>query len=46
MMCAHEWKKVNDIWVCMRCGLTRTETGHIQYDKPIVNYKRRRKRKG
>ena len=49
-MCAHEWKKVNDTWICMRCGLTRLEDGFILYDKYILDYKpmgkRRKKRKG
>jgi hypothetical protein len=45
-MCAHEWRKVNDVWVCVRCGLTRISDGNILFDKPFVNYKSKRKRKG
>lgn len=47
-MCSHEWKKVNEIFVCMRCGLTRTPNGNLLFDKGIVNYKpkKRMKHKG
>lgn len=37
-MCNHTWKHVNDVWVCLRCGLTRTCDGKIIFDKKIVNY--------
>jgi hypothetical protein len=38
-MCSHNWKKVNDVSVCIRCGMTRTHDGKIMFDKKIVNYK-------
>ena len=41
-MCNHAWKKVNDVWVCVKCGLTRLESGHIFFDKQIISYKRKR----
>lgn len=38
-MCSHCWKKVNDIKVCINCGLTVTYDNKILFDKPIVDYK-------
>ena len=44
-VCAHTcWKKVNDVHVCPRCGLTKTHDGKIFFDKKIVNYKPKRKK--
>lgn len=43
-MCSHCWKKINDVWICVNCGLTRIESGHILFDKPFLNYKRKHKR--
>lgn len=40
-MCGHQWQKVNDVWVCMRCGLTRTYDGKIMFDRKIVNVRRK-----
>lgn len=44
-MCPHTWKKLNDVFVCLRCGMTRTNDGKIFFDRKIVNY-RPKKRKG
>ena len=46
-MCTHEWKKINDVQVCARCGLTRTYDGKVFFDKKVVNYtsKKRNKKK-
>ena len=44
-MCSHEWHKINDVQVCMRCGLTRTYDGKILFDRKIVNYKPKKKKK-
>lgn len=38
-MCSHEWKRVNEVLVCMRCGLTKMPNGKLMFDKKIVNYK-------
>ncbi len=40
-MCKHEMIKVNNVSVCLKCGLTRTPDGRILFDKKIVNYKRK-----
>ena len=42
-MCSHVWKKVNDVQVCVRCGLTRIADGRILFDRKIVNYKSKKK---
>lgn len=44
-MCKHDWQKINGVSVCMRCGLTRTPDGKILFDKKIVNYKAKRKKR-
>jgi hypothetical protein len=44
-MCNHIWQKVNDVFVCSRCGLTRTTSGKIIFDRKLPNYKKKRKRK-
>lgn len=43
-MCSHEWKKINDVWVCLRCGITRLPQG-IMFDREIVNYQSSKKAK-
>lgn len=43
-MCAHNWKRFNDVWVCMNCGLTRTLDGKMFFDKTIVNYKPKKRK--
>lgn len=35
MGCPHIWKKVNDVSVCVRCGLTRTYDGRILFDRRL-----------
>lgn len=45
MGCPHVWKKVNDIHVCVRCGLTKTFDGKILFDRKIVNYKSKKVKK-
>lgn len=32
-MCSHHWKKVNDAYVCIKCGITRTLDGKYIYEK-------------
>ena len=43
-MCAHTWKKINDVYVCVKCGLTKTFDGHIIFDRKIVNYNSKKRR--
>ena len=48
-MCSHIWKTVNDIKVCVRCGLTKTFDGRILFDRKIANFnpmKKKKKKKG
>ena len=42
-MCNHQWKKVGECHVCIRCGITRLPNGQIFFDKKIVNYKSKRR---
>ena len=49
MACSHSnTVKLNDVKVCLRCGLTLMPDGKVIFDKKICNYKpkRRKKRKG
>lgn len=43
-MCNHVWKKVEDVHVCLRCGLTRTPDGKYIFDKKITNYRPKKRR--
>lgn len=43
-MCAHNWKKYNDVWACIKCGLTRLPNGRIVFDKELINYKPERRK--
>jgi hypothetical protein len=44
-MCSHIWKKVNDVSVCVRCGLTKTFDGRILFDRKLSNYKPKKKKR-
>lgn len=44
-MCGHQWKRINDTWVCIRCGLTRTYDGRILFDRKLPNYKSKKRKK-
>ena len=44
-MCSHIWVKVNEVFVCARCGLTRTPDGRLLFDKKAVNYKQKKQKK-
>ncbi len=46
-MCGHNWKIVNDVSVCLRCGLTINRlTGEpICFDRKLVNRKDRRSKR-
>lgn len=45
MGCSHSWKKVNDVQVCIRCGLTRISDGKIIFDRRLPNYKSKKVKK-
>lgn len=34
-MCGHEWKKQNDLTVCIKCGLIRTYDGKVIFDRTL-----------
>lgn len=42
-MCAHNFKQVNDVKVCVLCGLTFPQDGRPFFDKKIVGYCQSRK---
>lgn len=44
-MCNHIWERINDVFVCQKCGLTRTYDGKILFDRKLPNMKLK-KRKG
>lgn len=41
-MCKHIWKDVNDVRVCLRCGLTmrKLDGAVIGFDRALPNYLR------
>ena len=46
MACNHSnTKKVNDIKVCLQCGMSIMPDGKIYFDKDIVNYRPKRRKK-
>ena len=47
-MCPHtNTRKINDCKVCLDCGMTVLPNGKIMFDRKIVNYKpKKRKKKG
>ena len=42
-MCRHNWREINDIRVCLRCGLTVIKNGSVLFDRNIMNYRPRKK---
>ena len=44
MPCGHNWQKVNDCYVCVKCGLTRTLDGKMIFDRKIANYKPKKRK--
>ena len=45
-MCSHDWRKINEVWVCMRCGITKMPDGKIFFDRKLPNYKPKKKGRG
>ena len=46
MPCSHSnVKRMNDVRVCLNCGLTITADGKVVFDKKIVNYKPKKHKK-
>lgn len=44
-MCSHDFRKINDVKVCIRCGLTFPQDGSPFFDKKIVEYYQSKKGK-
>lgn len=45
-MCPHtNLKKINDLRVCLNCGLTITNDGKVFIDRRIVNYKPKKQKR-
>lgn len=44
-MCSHSWVEVNDVFVCMNCGMTKLPSGKIIFDREIANYKKTTRKK-
>lgn len=40
-MCTHNIKKINDIKICILCGLTFPTKGRPFFDKPLLKYIRK-----
>lgn len=46
-MCTHgNTKKINDVRVCLNCGMTITHDNKVIFDRKIVNYKSKRRKSG
>jgi hypothetical protein len=46
MACTHSnTKKINDLRVCLNCGLTLTNDGKVIFDRKLPNYKPKKRRK-
>lgn len=43
-MCGHSWRRVCDMWVCMRCGMTRLNDGRILLDRKLINMKPKKRK--
>mgnify|MGYP000062902858 CR=1 FL=1 len=42
-MCTHSnTKKINDVRVCLNCGLTVLPDGSVYFDKKLPNYRRKK----
>lgn len=44
-MCPHEWKRIGDCKVCMRCGIMKLPNGQYVFDRDFPNYEPERKTK-
>lgn len=44
-MCSHNFKKINDIKACIKCGLIITYNGKAFYDKALIKYVNTKKRR-
>jgi hypothetical protein len=45
MSCNHVWKRVRDVSVCLKCGLTITYDGKFLFDRKLPNYRPNKKYK-
>ena len=42
-MCGHIWKEVNDIRICLRCGMAVSRIdGAVVFDRKLANIKNRK----
>ena len=45
-MCPHtNTRKINDVKVCLSCGMTMTKDGKILFDREIANYKPKKQKR-
>lgn len=44
-MCSHNYKWINDVQVCILCGLTFPPEGRPFFDKAFIQYYQRKKEK-
>jgi hypothetical protein len=35
-MCAHKWKKINDVDICLKCGLTICDGRYAMVDRKLL----------
>lgn len=47
MACSHSnLRVINDVRVCLKCGLTLTKDGKVIFDRPLVDYVNEKKGRG
>lgn len=45
-MCGHgNTRKIGEVKVCLNCGMTVLPNGQIYFDKGLLNYKSKKKKK-
>lgn len=45
-MCVHKFKQINDVRVCVQCGLTLPKGGRPFFDKEVVRLYSQKKKRG
>ena len=44
-MCNHSWQKINDVCVCLKCGISKTFDGKVLFDRPLPGAIKKRGKK-
>lgn len=44
MACRHNWKQINDVQFCTKCGITRVNNEKVMFDRKLPNHLKNKKR--